>query len=88
MASMSALSQQGIIVGKEVAVVGYDDIDIAEYTSPPMTSVHTPLEEVTRNACHQLLNLCYGESLPVQNRFSPELSIRESSRDWINRLKT
>ncbi|WP_413282994.1 LacI family DNA-binding transcriptional regulator [Vibrio sp. MA40-2] len=79
MAAMSELNANGIVVGKEVAVVGYDDIDIAAYTSPTMTSVHTPLEEVSRNACHQLLNLCYGEQLPIQTHFVPQLSIRESS---------
>ncbi|WED26300.1 LacI family transcriptional regulator [Vibrio sp. DW001] len=80
MAAMSALNQNSFVVGKDVAVVGYDDIDIAAYTSPPMTSVTTPLEDVSRNACHQILNLCYGEKLPIQTHFTPQLNIRDSSK--------
>ncbi len=79
MAAISKLQQQGIQVGKEVSVIGYDDIDIAAYTAPALTSVHVPLEQISQNACHQILNLCYGESLPVTSRFEPTLSVRSST---------
>ncbi|WP_295893782.1 LacI family DNA-binding transcriptional regulator [uncultured Vibrio sp.] len=80
MAAMSALQQQGIKVGEEVSVIGYDDIDIAEYTAPAMTSVHIPLEAISKNACHQILNLCYGETNPVTSCFEPTLNVRASTQ--------
>lgn len=79
MAALSVLQQRGIAVGSQVSVVGYDDIDIAQYTSPALTSVHMPLEEISRNACHQILNLCYGEALSIQTQFEPTLSVRQST---------
>ncbi|MGF1771036.1 LacI family DNA-binding transcriptional regulator [Vibrio wakamikoensis] len=79
MAAIATFNKQGIAVGKQVSIVGYDDIDISQYTSPAMTSVRIPLEDISINACHQLLNLCYGESLPIQTRFEPTLSVREST---------
>ncbi|MBD1567282.1 LacI family DNA-binding transcriptional regulator [Vibrio sp. S12_S33] len=79
MAAIATLNERGIVVGKDVSVIGYDDIDISEYTSPAMTSVRIPLEEISMNACHRILNLCYGESLPIQTRFEPTLSIRGST---------
>ena len=79
MAAISTLNEQGIAVGKQVSVIGYDDIDLAEYASPSLTSVRIPLEEISINACHQILNLCYGESLPIKTRFEPTLSIRNST---------
>ncbi|WP_117233884.1 LacI family DNA-binding transcriptional regulator [Vibrio maerlii] len=79
MAAISTLNEQGLQVGKQVSVIGYDDIDLPEYTSPAMTSVHIPLEEISTNACHQILNMCYGESLPVRTRFEPTLSVRGST---------
>ncbi len=79
MAAISTLNQHGLEVGKRVSVIGYDDVDLAEYASPAMTSVHIPLEEISINACHQILNLCYGESLPIKTRFEPTLSVRSST---------
>ncbi len=79
MAAISILHQQGIKVGDEVSVIGYDDIDISRYTSPAMTSIHIPLEEISRNACHQLLNLCYDENLPIETHFEPTLNVRGST---------
>lgn len=79
MAAISTLSKHGLSVGKDVSVIGYDDIDLAEFTSPAMTSVNIPLEDISQNACHQILNLCYGESLPTKNRFEPTLTIRDST---------
>ena len=79
MAAISVFHQKGIIVGEDISVVGYDDIDISSYTAPALTSINIPLEELTRNACHQLLNLCYGDNLYVETNFEPTLSIREST---------
>ncbi|MFA0084668.1 LacI family DNA-binding transcriptional regulator [Vibrio sp. 10N.261.51.F12] len=79
MAAMATLHRQGIRVGVDISVIGYDDIDISSYTSPAMTSVHVPLEEISRNACHQLLNLCYDEKLPIASHFEPTLNVRDST---------
>ncbi|MGB0944057.1 MAG: substrate-binding domain-containing protein, partial [Marinomonas sp.] len=83
MAAISSLTKHGFKVGKDVSVIGYDDIDIAEFTSPPMTSINIPLEAISRNACHQILNLCYGETHAIQNKFEPTLSIRESTHSIL-----
>lgn len=79
MAAIATLHQHGIKVGEDVSVIGYDDIDISGYTSPSLTSVNIPLEAISRNACHQLLNLCYGENLPIETLFEPTLTIRAST---------
>lgn len=86
MAAISILHSKGIQVGKEVSVVGYDDIDIAAYTAPALTSVHAPIESLSRNACHKILNLCYGENLPVETQFEPHLVVRKSSHS-VNTIK-
>ncbi|MCK6263398.1 LacI family DNA-binding transcriptional regulator [Vibrio sp. ZSDE26] len=80
MAAISVLQKSGIKVGEDISVIGYDDIDLAMYTSPSLTSVHLPLEEISKNACHQILNLCYGETNPVTSGFEPSLTVRESTK--------
>lgn len=76
---ISELNNRGYSVPSDVSVLGYDDVDFAAYTAPPLTTIHAPIEEMTRSACRQLLNLTYGLELPFQERFDPSLVVRRST---------
>lgn len=58
----------------DVAVVGYDDVELAAMTDPPLTTVHQPSYELGATAYELLRG---GE--PEQRLFSPHLVRRESS---------
>ena len=60
------------------SVVGYDDAEFAAYLSPRLTSVRIPIADMALNACRSLLNACYQTTLPVSQRFEPQLIARES----------
>jgi LacI family transcriptional regulator len=53
--ALSALREAGVSVPAEVAVAGFDDIPIAQYTSPPLTSVHVPIIELGERATTRLV---------------------------------
>lgn len=76
---LSELNRRGISVPGDVSVMGYDDVDFAPYTAPPLSTIHAPIEEMTRSACRQLLNLTYDMDLPFQERFEPSLCMRRST---------
>lgn len=76
---ISALNLRGISIPDDLSVLGYDDVDFAAYTSPPLTTVHAPIEEMARSACRQLLNLTYDMNLPFQERFQPSMTVRHST---------
>jgi LacI family transcriptional regulator len=42
-------------VPQEIAVTGFDDIPIAQYTSPPLTSVRVPIIELGERATERLV---------------------------------
>ena len=44
-----------------VAVVGFDDLDIAKMTEPPLTTVHQPIEALGRDMARLLVRLVAGE---------------------------
>jgi DNA-binding LacI/PurR family transcriptional regulator len=68
-------------VPDEISVVGFDDIVIASHSSPPLTTVRSPIFELGQSACRHLLNRIDNSSLPVITLlFSPELRIRHSTR--------
>lgn len=52
---MSALGDAGVAVPREMAIVGFDDIAIARYLNPPLTTVHVDLHELGRQAARLLL---------------------------------
>jgi LacI family transcriptional regulator len=73
-----ALQQAGRRVPEDVAVVGFDDIHLAHYLAPPLTTVRTPVEQVGREAVRQLVQLIRtGQADPV-TLLPTELVIRRS----------
>ena len=53
--ALSALREAGVRVPEDVAVAGFDDIPIARYMSPPLSSVHVPIGELGTRAMTMLL---------------------------------
>ena len=63
---------------EKVSVLGYDDTQTAEFSSPRLTSVHIPWNEVTLNGLHFLLNRCYNLTRPIKHKFAVSLTRRAS----------
>jgi len=71
----------GIPVPVGLSVVGYDDVRLAEYVRPALTTVRQPIEEIGRRAVEILVDLIGAaattEPLP-QVMLAPELVVRDS----------
>lgn len=81
MAAIQRFTQAGLRVPQDLSVMGYDDAEIAAYTTPGLSTVHVPISDVATNGCRHLLNLCYGLKLPVLRNFQPQVVWR-GSVDW------
>jgi len=76
--ALAALVQAGKRVPEDVALVGFDDIDLARYLNPPLTTVRAPVEQVGYEAVRQLVQLIRtGEAEPLI-LLPTQLVIRES----------
>ena len=51
---IAAVKELGRRVPEDISVVGIDDIELAPYCAPPLTTVRQPLEEIGRQAVRQL----------------------------------
>jgi LacI family transcriptional regulator len=86
MAAIQRFTQAGLRVPQDLSVMGYDDADVAAYTTPGLSTVHVPIRDVATNGCRHLLNLCYGLQLPVQRNFLPHVVWRGSVAQGPHRV--
>lgn len=77
-AVMQWLLSQGISIPEQVAVVGYDDIPMASYTHPPLTTVYQNRSIGAKILVDNLLEALEGHK-PEAVRLNPELIVRQSS---------
>jgi DNA-binding LacI/PurR family transcriptional regulator len=59
------LRSQGLRVPEDVSVIGYDDLPIAAYIEPPLTTVHQPMGEVGEFAAGVVLDRIAGTERDV-----------------------
>jgi DNA-binding LacI/PurR family transcriptional regulator len=75
---IAAASDLGIAVPDDMAVVGFDDIVLAQLTQPPLTTVRQDIEAAARMLVDLLLRRIAGaETQSVQ--FAPQLVVRQSA---------
>lgn len=80
--ALGALSEahaRGLVVGQEVSITGFDDIMIAEYVHPTLTTVRQPATEFGVMIARMLLQVIHEEEVPTpQQIVKPELIVRQS----------
>jgi DNA-binding LacI/PurR family transcriptional regulator len=78
--AMAAAAERGLRVPDDVSVVGFDDLRLSRYTTPPLTTVRQPAAEIAERATQLLLDLAAG--VAVEQRLHvlpPELIVRGST---------
>jgi LacI family transcriptional regulator len=77
---MSAAQDQGLDVGRDIAVAGFDDIPLAETSHPTLTTVRQPAHRLGQLMGRMLVALARGESLAERHVLvQPSLIIRQST---------
>jgi LacI family transcriptional regulator len=75
-----ALYQAGLSIPKEMAVVGYDDIELAAFMTPPLTTIHQPKDELGELAIDVLIHRMAQPGQKQQRvQLTPELVVRGSA---------
>jgi len=78
--AIRALSDANLRVPEDVSVVGFDDINIAAYHNPRLTTVRQPLHNMGETAARILLQRMQGfKDYPEEFAVAPELIIRETT---------
>ena len=75
-----ALYQAGLRIPQDIALVGYDDIELASYMTPPLTTIHQPKDELGELAIDVLIHRMAQPELQQQRlQLTPVLTVRGSA---------
>lgn len=76
---ISALNKLGVQVPTDISVVGYDDLQVAQYYVPALTTVHQPRRALGVLAAHTLLALIKKQDSGLPKPLEPWLVVRDST---------
>jgi DNA-binding LacI/PurR family transcriptional regulator len=77
--AMRALREQGRSIPKDVAVIGFDDIEWASHTEPPLTTLKVYKRQIGALAAQRMIQLIEnGDQAPVRSSVGTTLIVRES----------
>lgn len=75
-----AARSRGVVVPRDVSVVGYDDSPLIAFTDPPLTTVRQSVQAMGLAAVHALVDAIAGVPTPsAEYVFRPELVVRGST---------
>jgi DNA-binding LacI/PurR family transcriptional regulator len=78
--AIRGLRDRGLSIPADVSVVGFDDIELAETTDPPLTTVHQPIRGKGEEAARLLLSVLAGREEPAgHRRLATRLIVRAST---------
>jgi DNA-binding LacI/PurR family transcriptional regulator len=78
--AIRAIHEAELQIPEDISIVSYDNIKMAPFTNPPLTTVHVPKEEIGRQLVKTLIDRINGDiHMPLQIIAPTELKIRKSA---------
>ncbi len=79
--AMRAIQARGLVVGEDVSVIGFDDLPLARYSNPPLTTISQSTHAIGRSLFNLLVSLINQEPIDALGGtlVKPELIIRHST---------
>jgi DNA-binding LacI/PurR family transcriptional regulator len=79
---LTACARRGLAVPEQLSIIGFDDIDMAAYTFPPLTTVRQPRFELGQRAMRMILALLEGQK-PASQIVPVELIVRQTTASLL-----
>jgi LacI family transcriptional regulator len=76
---LNYLEKHGITVPAQVAVVGFDNLNLSANTRPPLTTIEIPIEQLAANAIEALISQIENDKTIIQQVFDCKLIERQST---------
>lgn len=73
---LQVCAKLGISVPDKLKIVGFDDVNIASFTTPPITTIHQPIKEMAKMAVELLISAGEGNIVPSRTTLPVTLVTR------------
>jgi LacI family transcriptional regulator len=77
--SIRAIHSRGLTVGKDISVIGFDDIALADMFHPSLTTISQPFRQIGFELMQSLISVISGENSLPQTILNPQLVVRRST---------
>lgn len=77
--ALHAAHEQGFKIGTDIAIVGFDGVQDAKHSEPPLTTLDIPVFDIARQLVDMLLKTIAGEAVESPVFVKPTLLIRPST---------
>ncbi len=84
--ALQAAKANGLHIPRDLALVGFDDIPIAEHLTPPLTTVRVPIRDIGSAAAGMLIEMIQTGARPAPVILETELIVRESCGAYFHPL--
>lgn len=77
--ALKAIKENNLRVPEDISIISIDDIDMAQYVSPMLTTVHIPIDELGKITAKTLIDrIEHGHNLPIKIDIPFNITKRES----------
>jgi DNA-binding LacI/PurR family transcriptional regulator len=77
---MECAHELGLVIGRDISIAGFDGIEEAEHTQPPLTTLNQPVYDIAREQVKLLIAEINGVPLAARRiQLQPELILRAST---------
>ena len=73
--------ERGLVVGKDISIVGFDNDTYSQHIRPGLTTVNFPIIEMGIESARAILSLVNNEEYAIKYKLSPSLVIRDSVKN-------
>lgn len=78
-----SVNEEGLKIPDDVAIVGFDDIEIAKYASVPLTTIHQPADLIGKYAVETIQKRINNYDTSNRTILKPQLIVRDSSGTYL-----
>lgn len=75
---MNAISEKGLRIPDDISVVGFDNLELSAFLTPPLTTINAPTEGVGKTAAQYLFKLMANQEVDPVTLLSTQIVIRRS----------
>ncbi|WP_226665427.1 LacI family DNA-binding transcriptional regulator [Metabacillus litoralis] len=83
--AMKAITEAGLSVPEDFSIIGFDDIGFSKYTTPALTTVKRPIEQISQVGAKRLLKLLEDDKVKTSELLS--LPTELMNRQTVGKVK-